>query len=473
MVGIVSYGAYIPMLRMSREVIGKAWGGRAAGGERSVANHDEDSTTMAVAAGIDCLTGIGREQVDGLYVATSTSPYREKQISSIVALALDLKREALTADFGDSLRASTTALRSAAETVKSGSAKRVLVTAADCRLGAPQGEFEQSFGDGAAALLVGDSDVAVEIEGQYSFSEEFTDLWRSDSDVFVRSWEDRFILKHGYGDNIREAVRGILKKYNLTPKDFARVVLYAPDPRNQLAAARDLGFDVKTQLADNLFNTVGNTGAAYALMMLVSALEEAKPGDKILLANCGDGGDAYILRVTEQIEKVRNRHGIKGNLPRKRPIPSYEKYLRFRQIIPTEAARRPAISSSLPRSWRERKSLISFYGSKCRRCGTLQFLPERICYDCRAKDEFDPVRLSDKKGTVFTFVKDFLYSNIDPPTVMGVYELEDDCRLYLQMTDCDPDKVKVGMPVEFTFRKIFDASGIHNYFWKATPTEEK
>ncbi|MFC1962995.1 3-hydroxy-3-methylglutaryl CoA synthase, partial [Chloroflexota bacterium] len=306
MVGIVSYGAYIPMFRMSREVIAQAWGGRVAAGERSVANHDEDSTTMAVAAGIDCLTGIDRTQVDGLYVATTTPVYREKQTSSIVALALDLDREVLTADFGDSLRASTIALRSAMEMVKSGSARRVLVTVADSRLGAPQGEFEQSTGDGAAALLIGDSDVAVEIEGQYTFTDEFTDLWRSDSDVFVRSWEDRFILKHGYGDNIRGAVRGVLKKYNLTPKDFAKVVLYAPDPRNQLAAVRELGFDVKTQLDDNLFSTVGNTGAAYALMMLVGTLETAKPGDRILLANCGDGGDAYILRVTEEIEKVRN-----------------------------------------------------------------------------------------------------------------------------------------------------------------------
>ena len=49
-VGITSYGAYIPLYRMSRDVFYKAWGGAKMAGERAVCNYDEDTVTMAQAA---------------------------------------------------------------------------------------------------------------------------------------------------------------------------------------------------------------------------------------------------------------------------------------------------------------------------------------------------------------------------------------------------------------------------------------
>ena len=66
MVGITSCGAYIPLLRISRKSISSAtgWLGPATGlpGEKAIANYDEDSLTMAVAAAIDCLNGFDREK---------------------------------------------------------------------------------------------------------------------------------------------------------------------------------------------------------------------------------------------------------------------------------------------------------------------------------------------------------------------------------------------------------------------------
>jgi 3-hydroxy-3-methylglutaryl CoA synthase len=69
MVGIKSYGAYIPRYRMDHGTLFMAvafLGSFPAPGENAVANHDEDTLTMAVAAGIDCLSGVKREMVDGL-----------------------------------------------------------------------------------------------------------------------------------------------------------------------------------------------------------------------------------------------------------------------------------------------------------------------------------------------------------------------------------------------------------------------
>src|SRR5215468_6349908 len=150
MVGITSYGAYVPMWRLPFAAI--AGGGRKAqaggGGERSVAYFDEDSVTMAVAAAMDCLRGIDRRQVGGLLFASTSYPYKEKQGSSIIAKALDLERSIITADFGGSLRAGTTALRSALDAVKAGTAKNVLVIASDNRMAAPRSALERNVGDG-------------------------------------------------------------------------------------------------------------------------------------------------------------------------------------------------------------------------------------------------------------------------------------------------------------------------------------
>ncbi len=103
MVGITSYGAYVPMLRLPLAAIG---GGAAkpGGPEKAVANWDEDAVTMAVAAAIDCLRGVDRASVDGVVFASTSYPLKEKQAAALVARALDLRRDVMTADVGDSLR---------------------------------------------------------------------------------------------------------------------------------------------------------------------------------------------------------------------------------------------------------------------------------------------------------------------------------------------------------------------------------
>ncbi len=320
MVGITSYGGYIPLHRLSREEFFRAWGGFAMPGERAVANFDEDSVTMATEAAIDCMKGIDPKTVDGLFFATTTSPYREKQCSAIISVALDLGREIRTADFTGSLRAGTIAIASAMDAINAGAAKSIMVTAADLRLGAPAGDFEQALGDGGAALLLGEKGVIATIEGSYSISDDFSGVWRSDADTFVRTWEDRMVLDEGYSAVLPEAISGLMKKYNLAPGDFAKVVYDTPtDIRRHARVTGGLKFDA-AQLQDPLFMTVGNTGAALAMMMLVAALEEAKPGDRILFASYGNGADAFVLQVTPEIEKVRDRRGIKNHLASKRML---------------------------------------------------------------------------------------------------------------------------------------------------------
>ena len=468
MVGITSYGAYIPYYRLPRSVINKAWGRPGGGGEKAVAGFDEDPITMSVAAGMDCLKGIDPKTIDALFLATTSAPYKERQNATIVATVLDMRRETRNTDFANCLRAGTNALLAAADAVDAGSLKNVLVTAADMRLGGAAGEDEQAFGDGSAALLLGNEKVAVEIEGSYTLSDDLSDYWRSHEDTFVRSWEDRFGRDEGYSKIPVEVAKGVMQKFNLTPQDFAKVCFYGANARAHAGVGRAMGFTPE-QIQNPLLDTVGNTGAALPLMILVAALEEAKPGDRILLVSYGNGSDAIMLRVTDEIEKIRDRRGIKRHLESKMILPSYGKYLRFRDLMEWEFERRPPDDSSLPVLWRQRNQILRFHGGRCRRCGIVQYPIQRICAVCQSKDEYDEVRLSDKRGQLFTYGMDERAMVKDLPNVVCVVDLFDGGRVYTVLTDRDPAKVKVGMTVEMTIRNLHDGSEIHNYFWKARP----
>ncbi len=479
MVGITSYGAYIPWHRMKREDCVKAWGGFAMPGERAVAYYDEDSVSMAVEAALDCVTGVDAKKVDGLFFATTSSPYKEKQCSALIAVPLDMRADIRTADITTSLRAGTSALMLAADTVKAGSAHSLLVAAADMRLGAPAGMGEQQMGDGGAALLVGKDNVIAEILGTYSTSDELAATWRSEDDKFVRAGEDRFVMDEGYSRWVPEAIGGVLKKCGLTPKDIAKVTLDPPgDPRRHGKAITQAGFEA-AQMQDpyGLVLNVGLPGCATSLMMLIAALEDAKPGDRILVVGSGNGADALILQVTDAISKLGERRGIKKNVASKQVMANYNDYLRWRELVPQEAARRPDKQHiRFSANWRERKQLLGLWGVKCRRCGTPQYDngaattgPIRICAQCQAQDDFDDYNFVRRKAKVFSYTQDNLAAVTDPPASVVLIEFEGGGRAFFDLTDRDPAKVEVGMPVEMTFRKLQYDRGLTNYFWKARP----
>ena len=473
MAGILSCGAYIPLWRLPRDVIAAAWGSASSGGERSVANHDEDSITMATEAAIDCLAGFDRDRVDGLYFASTTSPYREKECSTLVAAALDLRTDIVTADFGNSLRAGTAALKAAFDAVASGSAGQVLVTSSDCRIGYPRSNYEQTFGDGAAALLIGNSDRSpVTMEGRHSISNEMYDVWRLDRDTYVQSWEDRFIMEHGYVEYMEHAISMLIKQTGVSIQDLSKAVLYAPTARAQQRLARSLGLDINTQVQDLLINDVGITGCAHVLLMLVAALQEARAGDRILVASYGSGCDAFLLGVTDAIEASSSGiTAVRRYVDSRRTLHAYTRYLSYRGLLELQPGEPFRLFPAATTGWRERNWAIRMHGSQCRGCGTVTFPIERVCYHCRNKDDFDEVRLSDKRARVFTYTLDNLAGRSDDPTVpqIGVEFDFQNARTYLLMTDCEPGEVKVDMPVEMTFRRLYEGAGMYNYCWKCRP----
>jgi hydroxymethylglutaryl-CoA synthase len=466
MVGITSVGVYVPFLRLSLGAIRKG-----LKGEKALASFDEDSITMAVAAVIDCLQDRDRGSVDALFFASTTAPYKEKQAATIVASAADLRRDLITADYANTLKSGTNALRSAVDAVAAGSARRVIVAAADTRLGAPGSVFERNFGDGAAALMIGDDGVVASLEASYSVCHEIMDIWRTESNLYVNASEGRFAGVEGYMKTMEEAISGLLKKTGISPAQFAKVVFYSPDQRSSVQLAGKLGFDPGSQLQDSFFGLLGNTGTPYVFMMLAAALEGSRPGDKILLANYGNGADAFLFEVTKNIESLGFRRTIKDYLSTKKVVDDYQTYLFCRGILsgtdPTYPV--PFGNISAPALSREVEKNLRFHGVKCLSCGAVQYPPQRVCTKCRQKDQFQSVRLSDKKGKVFSFSMDHVSSVIDSPAVIAIVDFAGGGRTECLITDRVLEEIGIGMNVEMTFRRLFQRENVVNYFWKAKP----
>ncbi len=467
MVGIIGFGAYVPFNRLNRAHIKDTFGAPVPKGEKAVANYDEDSITMGAMAALDCSAHLDSKSIDAVYFATTTAPYKEKQSAATIAGVLDTRLDIRTADFCDSLRAGSSAILAGVDAAMQD--LNTMVVAGECRLGYSAGPYENHFGDGAAAFLIGNKHVIAEYIDSCSISADFHDLWRADNERFVHSWEERFCISQGYNQFISDSVQGVLKKTGLSPGDFSKIVLYGITPRHQGQIAAKLGFS-SAQIQDSLYNQVGNTGTANAPMMLAAALEEAKPNDYILLVSYGEGSDAIVFKVSDEIDHFFPACGLKGYIENKKVTMNYGKYLRWRELIETEPAKRPVQKrSSLPDMYRNRKKNLGFYGVCCNNCGTVQFPPSRICIECRTIDQMEDYRLYGKPARVATFTVDYLAESLDPPTIVAVVDFEGGGRLICYLVDCDPDEVKVGMEVKMSFRHIFTVDSIRTYFWKAVP----
>ena len=479
MVGITSYGVYIPRYRLKRKTIfdRMSWFNSAtaglARGEKAVANYDEDSLTMSVAASLDCLGDLGREQIDGIYLASVSMPYANRQNAAIAATALDLSPGIRTMDFQSSLKAGTSALLAAADAVRAGARKSVLASAADCRKAKIGGSQEMILGDGAASFLLGRDGVIAELLDSHTVSYDFTDLRRGSGDQFDQGWEDRWVRDQGHLKIIPEAVAGLLEKNGWRIGDFARVVIPCHAAATAQAVAGKIGA-ARDQLQAGLFESMGDTGSAYPLMMLAAALDQANPGDKILVAGFGGGCDVICFRVTGDIADLR-RDKVGQCLANREEMDSYMKFLAFRELLPLDLGIRGEITAntSISLVWRDRREIYALCGSRCRSCGTPQFPYQEVCVnpECGAVGQMDFYRFSDRPGKVVSFTGDYLAFSLNPPAIYGFVDFEGGGRFFFDFTDCRLEDVKVGMPVKMTFRRRYAdaARAIVGYGWKAQP----
>ncbi len=480
MVGIVSYGGYIPRRRLNRMAIMQEMGWyipalmMVAGGERSMCNWDEDSLTMAVASARDCIAGFDKSKIDGLSLATTTPSFSDRQNAGIVSAALNLRDDIATADFTSSLKSATTAVIAALESLKGGDRHHVLVAAADHRKTRSASFYEMWFGDGAASLLLGSEHVIAEYKGSYSLSVDFVDHYRGEGKEFDYTWEERWIRDEGYAKIIPQSIGGLLKKYGLGMKDISKVVYPCFITREHKGIAKKIGAS-KEQVIDNMHDVTGETGAAHPLVLLVSVLEQAKPGDRIVVASFGQGSDALLFQVTDNITKLAPRKGVKGSLENRKEETGYAKFLTFNGLIEAETGIRAEAETqtSLTTLWRNRKMILGLVGGKCKKCGTVQYPKTDVCVNprCNAFHAQEDFEFSDKDAKVMSFTGDYLAVSVEPPSVYGMVQFDGGGRTLLDFTDCDLEGIQIGQTMKLSFRrKYYDKErGFVGYYWKAIP----
>lgn len=484
MVGILSFGGYIPRLRLNRNAVINSMGWfkpslmATAQGERSMANWDEDSMTMAVSASRDCLTGMDKSKLDAVYLASTTLPFADRDNAGILKAVLNLRDDMIVADFTSSMKAGTSALITAIDAVKGGSKHQILVAGTDRRTTQSASVQELFYGDGAGAVIIGNENVIAEFIDSYSTSQDFVDHYRGQDVKYDYNWEQRWIRDEGYEKLYPEAIKGLLDKTGILISDISKLIYPCFIGRAHGGIAKKLGASPE-QVAGNMHAETGECGVAHPFIMLARELEQAQPGDKLLVAGYGQGVDALLFQVTDNIKKLAPRIGVSGYLAHKKVEDTYTKWLTFNNLLePDMGARAEANNrTSLSTLWRYHKLILGFVGGRCTECNTPQIPASRMCVNpaCGKVDTQEEYEFTDKSAKILTFTGDNLAASLDPPAIYGMVQFDDGGRMMMDFTDCDLDDVEVGVPMSLTFRKKYydKMRGFTGYFWKAHPVTIK
>lgn len=455
--GIIGAAVYVPHRRLDRSEIATVAGGGGGKGTRAVAGYDEDTTTMAVEAARVLRRSVPAPRPDALWFSTTAPAYADKANVNAIHAALRLPSPVAAFDAVGSVRSSAGALYAAA----TGRGTH-LVVSADLRAGAPGGPDEATFGDGAAALLVGDEDDApllAAVVGSGRSTEEFLDRWRAPGDTRSKVWEERF------GEN-RYVACGLaawedaLEDADVAADQVDLVAIAGPHSRAAASLAKKLAVGDR-QVGTELAAHVGNLGAAQPSALLAASLERAAPGQVIALVVLADGAEVTLLRATDAVAGWSPAPSV-DDIARGGAALDYGTYLRWRGLLQVEPPRRPeparpsAAAAGRSADWK-----FGFVGS-AGEDGEIHLPPQ--------PDDTAVVPMSDAAGTIVTFTVDRLAYSPSPPVVFAVVDFDGGGRLPIELTDVDIEQVRIGARVEPTFRKLFTADGIHNYFWKARTT---
>jgi len=214
--------------------------------------------------------------------------------------------------------------------------------------------------------------------------------------------------------------------------------------------------------------------------MLFAALEASSPGDKLLLVGFGQGCDVLSFKVTENIRQFNGPQGLKGALASKVEMDNYLKFAKFRDLIVSDLGIRGEVNNntSLTTLYRNRKRILGLVGLRCTKCGTPQYTFTPTCVNpaCRAVGEMEEYEFASRDAKVLMYTGDMLAPSMDPPAIYGIIDFEGGGRLLADFTDCTLDDVRVGLPMNMSFRRRYkdDMRGFSGYFWKAVPaTYEK
>jgi hydroxymethylglutaryl-CoA synthase len=312
MVGIITYGAYIPRYRIKTEEIARVWGANgaeiAAGlgvKEKSVPDLDEDTITMSVEAARYALARrhILRDAIGAIYVGSESHPYAVKPSSATVGEAIGATPLMTAADYEFACKAGTAAIQTCMGLVKSDMIKYGCAIGADTAQGAPGDALEYTASAGGAALFIGNDKPIAEINHTCSFTSDTPDFWRREGQTYP-SHGGRFSGDPAYFKHIQGAAHLMLEQMGTKPSDYDYAIFHQPNAKFPRKVAAMLGFTSAQIKPGLVVPRLGNTYSGAVPIGISATLDVAKPGERIFVTSYGSGAgsDAFDITVTDAIE---------------------------------------------------------------------------------------------------------------------------------------------------------------------------
>ncbi|WP_326553855.1 zinc ribbon domain-containing protein [Micromonospora sp. NBC_01813] len=454
--GVDAYAVHLPAYALHDNRLDAIGPPRPGGPVRSVAAFDEDTITMAVEAlrPVAAVDDPARRQV---LLATTSAPYEAKTSAGVVHEALGLDPAVSAVDLRGH-RCGASAL----DLVVGSAAMTAMADLRTTRPGAPD---ELAQGD-AAAAFVGGGTRAATLLARAGHTTEILERWRLPGERHDRVWDERFTADVLVTAGL-DVARRALADASLEAADH--VVVSSSNARAAAALRRALrgsGADATIERA------TGFTGAAHPGLLFAAALDEAQPGQTILLLSATEGADAFVWRVGTGVRAARGGPSVREQLAARQTV-GYGRYLRWRGLLDVQGPARPASPApASPPMFRRSGWKYRLEGSHCDACGKVTTPPARVCASCGIAATGQPtakVSLRDKTARVVSTTRDHLTTMPEPEVVIVVADVDGGGRLSTYATDVAPGDVTVGMPMRPTFRRLWTTDSIHNYFWKLRP----
>ncbi len=343
-VGIVGYGAYVPRYRLPGTEVSRMWDAQQEGApparEKAVPGLDEDVATMSLEAARNALkrAAVDPSLIRAVWVGSESHPYAVKPTSTIVAEAIGAVPHTLAADWQFACKAGTEAMQASLGFVGSGMADYALAVGMDTAQGRPRDALEYTAGAGGAAFLVGPAGESLAVlEASTSYVTDTTDFWRRQHERYP-AHAGRFTGEPAYFRHVQTAAAELMAALGRKPSDYGHVIFHQPNAKFPVKAGRALGFRPEQLAAGLLVDDIGNTYAGAAMIGLTSALDVARPGERILMVSFGSGAgsDAFDLRVTDAITTRRTLALCTRDYIARRHELDYATYARHRDKLRME-----------------------------------------------------------------------------------------------------------------------------------------
>jgi hydroxymethylglutaryl-CoA synthase len=462
---LLGVGAAAPAFRLPASEVAAAWGRGGGRGQAGVCAPDEDPLTLGWDAATRALdaAGVDPADIDGLWWGTTRPPFAEGPSHAVLATALGLSPHAGGALHAGSPHAGMEALVGAADAVSAGAARLALVVVSDALRPALGTTAEARTGAGAAALVLGAEGGTAAFGARVTRSRPFLDRYRGDGETETRDLYDGRLFREEVFLPVVTEVAGALASFDVRSWSL-------PDPDGRLGAVVAKVVGASGNTASSVYNAIGDTGAAGALLGALSALDA--PG---LVAIVGTGG-GRTTGITIDVETPIPGAAIVGDALGDGVTVSYMDALRARgQLVPTGETIPMGVPPESAMFVRGAHEMLQLLGGRCVDCGTISTPPSihPTCIACGGP-KLEPVSLA-RNGTVHTYVVNHtMPAPFVAPLPIAVIDLDDGARVMLQVIGDGAD-VEIGRRVTLVLRRYSYERGVPVYGYKArtvrTPEE--